>query len=154
MVITSKTKNGITLYFEVNEDVFPNEGGYYCDVYTNEDCIFVYDSFVIKKKDLDVLEQEFDFMKFAYIQQRCDNYAKDFDDMSIINGEFNEVYEAISNAYSMLNDFYTKYVYFNKNCNSTRKKQIADMFDNLGDVKEIAHEVSKHYTWDELGINN
>ena len=110
MVITSKTKNGVSLYFEVNEDVSPNEGGYYCDVYLDEDCTFVYDSFDIKKKDLDVLEQEFGFMKFAYIQQRCDNYAKNFDDMSVINSEFNEVYEAISNAYSMLNDFYTKYV--------------------------------------------
>ena len=148
MVITSKTKNGVSLYFEVNEDVSPNEGGYYCDVYLDEDCTFVYDSFDIKKKDLDVLEQEFGFMKFAYIQQCCDNYAKNFDDMSVINNEFNEVYEAISNAYSMLNDFYMKYVCFNKNCNSTRKKQIADMFDNLGDVKEIAHEVAEHYTWD------
>ena len=149
MVITSKTKNGVSLYFEVNEDVSPNEGGYYCDVYRDEDCVFVYDSFVIKKKELDVLEQEFDFMKFAYIKQCCDNYAKNFDDMSIINTEFNEVYEAISNAYSMLSEFYMKYVCFNKNCNTTRKTQIADMFDNLGDVKEIAHEVAEHYTWDK-----
>ena len=143
MVITSKTKNGVSLYFEIKEDVSPNEGGYCCDVYQDEDCIFVHDSFVIRNEDLSCAENEAEFIQIC-----CDNYAKNFDDMRIINTKFNEVYEAISNTYSMLNEFYIKYIFFNKNCNAIRKKQIADMLDKLGDVKEIAHEVAEHYTWD------
>lgn len=138
MVTTSETENGVRLYFKINE----NEGEYNCNVYLDVDSIFEYDSFVIKKKDLNVLGHEFEF-----IQQYCDNYAKNFDDMSIISNEFNEVYESISNAYSMLKEFYIKYIFFNKNCNSTRKAQIADMFDKLGSVKETAHEVAERYTW-------
>ena len=138
MVTTSETKNGVKLYFKINE----NEGGYNCNVYLDVDSIFEYDSFVIKKKDLNVLGHEFDF-----IQQYCDNYAKNFDDMSIISNEFNEVYNSISDSYSLLSNFYANHIHF-KNGNTSVRDKIKELFEKMGEIKEIAHEVAEHYTWD------
>ena len=46
------TKNGIALFISLCDDVEPNKGGYYCEVYLDEDGITEFDNFVIHKEDL------------------------------------------------------------------------------------------------------
>jgi hypothetical protein len=142
-MITVETKNGLTLYINVCEDITPNEGGYFCEVYLDKDVTFEYDNFVIRNEDLSCAEN-----KDEFIQICCENYANNFDDMPILNKRFNKVYNSISNAYSLLSDFYTNHIHF-KNGNTSVRDNIKELFEKMGDIKEIAHEVAEHYAWDK-----
>jgi hypothetical protein len=145
-MITVETKNGVILYINVCNDVFPNEGGYFCEVYLNKDDEFEYDNFVIRNEDLICAESEAEFIQIC-----CENYANNFDDMRILNNRFNKVYNSISDAYSLLSDFYTNHIYFKNGNTSVRDKikemKIKELLEKMGDIKEIAHDII-------LGISN
>jgi len=145
-MITVETKNDVTLYINVCKDIFPNEGGYFCEVYLDKDDEFEYDNFVIRNEDLSCAENEKEFIQIC-----CENYANNFDDMPILNKRFNKIYDSISDAYSLLSDFYTNHIRFNDNTSvrdKIKKMKIKELFEKMGDIKEIAHEVAEHYTWD------
>ena len=144
-MITVETKNGVTLYINVCDDIYPNEGGYFCEVYLNIGDEFEYDNFVISNKYLSCVKIE---SKVEFIQKCCESYANNFDDMSILNKKFNEVYESISDSYGLLSDFYTNHIHF-KNGNESVRDKIKELYEKLGDIKEIAHEVAEHYAWDK-----
>ena len=145
MLLTAKTKNGVIIYISVLKDGYPNSGGYFCEVYLDRYDILEHDTFVIKKKDLESANAK---EVLEYIQKRCDEYALNMDDMRILNRKFNDVYVSLSEAYNTLSKFYMKYIYTNENCDEIHRKQMVDLFSKMGDVKEIAHEVAEHYTWD------
>jgi hypothetical protein len=144
-MIRVETKNGVTLYINVCNDIFPNEGGYFCEVYLDKDDAFEYDNFVIRNKDLSCVDID---SREEFIQICCENYANNLDDMRILNKRFNKVYNSISNAYSLLSDFYNNHIHF-KNGNTSVRDNIKDLFEKMGDIKEIAHEVAEHYAWDK-----
>jgi hypothetical protein len=144
-MIRVETKNGVTLYINVCNDIFPNEGGYFCEVYLDKDDAFEYDNFVIRNKDLSCVEID---SREEFIKICCESYANNLDDMPILNKRFNKVYNSISDAYSLLSDFYTNHIHF-KNGNTCVRDNIKDLFEKMGDIKEIAHEVAEHYTWDK-----
>lgn len=142
-MITVETKNGVTLYINVC-DIFPG-GGYLCEVYLNKDDEFEYDTFFIHNEELSCVDID---SREEFIQICCENYANNLDDMPILNKRFNKVYNSISDAYSLLSDFYTNHIHF-KNGNTSVRDNIKELFEKLGDIKEIAHEVAEHYTWDK-----
>lgn len=66
------------------------------------------------------------------------------------NAEFNEVYEAISNAYNAISEFYMKHY-------STDQTEVDDRYarygsmnllEKMSDCKDLAHDISEHFTWD------
>ena len=142
-MIEVTTKNGVKLYISLCDDCFPNVGGYYCDVYLDEDMEQECDNFVIHKEDLDCVVN-----KNEYIHMCCENYAKGFDDMPILNKEFNKIYDLISNANDAIDEFYMSHIAFNKNCTEKEKTDMAELWDKMAWVKEQAHEIAEHYTWD------
>ena len=142
-MIEVKTKNGVELFITLCDDIDDNKGGYFCQVYLDEDCSEDYDYFVIHKEDLECCENEDE-----YIQICCENYAKGFDDAPILNEKMNEIYDAVNNAYDLINDFYLKHIFSNTNCSGIDKALVSDLFDKMGNVKEFAHELAEHYTWD------
>lgn len=137
------SKNGVELFITLCDDCDENEGGYFCRVYLDEDCSEDYDYFVIHKEDLDCVINEDE-----YIQICCENYARGFDDAPILNEKMNEIYDAVNNAYDLINDFYLKHIFAYSNCSEADKVLVSDLFDKMGNVKEYAHELAEHYTWD------
>jgi hypothetical protein len=70
-------------------------------------------------------------------------------EMTIRNKEFNEIYDIISNASAMLDEFYIKHIFANEKCNDKDEiANVAELLDKLGNVKELAHGIAEHYTWD------
>ena len=65
-----------------------------------------------------------------------------------LNLRMNATYDAVNNAYEHICNFYLENVVFNSNCNDAVKQQFKDLFNKMGAVKEIAHELAEHYTWD------
>ena len=142
-MIEVKTKNGVELFITLADDCGENKGGYFCRVYLDENIRNDYDYFVIHKEELECTNDE-----DAYIQLCCENYAKGFDDAPILNEKMNEIYDAVNNAYDLINDFYLKHIFSNTNCSGIDKALVGDLFDKMGNVKEYAHELAEHYTWD------
>lgn len=72
------------------------------------------------------------------------------DNNKVLNEEFNEVYDAITDAYDKLNEFYMKHCALGQNdIENTRVHfDIVCLFDKLGNCKENAHEIAEHFTWD------
>lgn len=66
-----------------------------------------------------------------------------------LNTEFNDVYDAISDAYDKLNVFYMKHCAFSDDIdNGVTFHDLVDLFDKLGNCKETAHEIAEYFTWD------
>lgn len=142
-MIKVTTKNGLDLFIGLFDDVDPNKGGYYCEVYLDEgDCLNI-DNFVIHKDDLDCFED-----RQEGIETHCKVYAEHFDDMPYLNREFNEIYQKVSDAYDLINNFHLKHIFFNKRCNPAHREEMATLLDKMGEVKELAHNIAEHYTWD------
>lgn len=142
-MIKVTTQNGLDLFIGLFDDVEPNKGGYYCEVYLDEgDCLDI-DNFVIHKEDLDCFEN-----RDAGIDTICEAYAKEFDDMPYLNREFNEIYQKVSDAFDSINEFYLKHIFFNKRCNPAHREEMAKLFNKMGEIKELAHDIAEHYTWD------
>lgn len=140
-MISGITKNGVKLYVTFVEDVFPNEGGYYCEIYLDDSCCNEVDNFVIHPFELIDGKTPEDVAK-TYIEN-------EFDDMPILCKEFNKAYDTISDAFDLINEFYINHIFFNKRCNPDHREAMAELFDKMGNVKEIAHEIAEHYTWDD-----
>lgn len=67
-----------------------------------------------------------------------------------LNTEFNEVYEAISNAYNAINEFYMKNIWTEQNDNDSYSKcSTMNLLEKMGDCKELAHDIAEHFTWDK-----
>ena len=139
-MIIGTTKNGVKLYVTFVEDVFPNECGYYCEVYLDDSCCEEIDNFVIHPFELVDGKTPEDVAK-TYIEN-------EFDDMPILCKEFNKAYDTISDAFDLINEFYINHIFFNKRCNPDHREAMAELFDKLGNVKDIAHEIAEHYSWD------
>ena len=139
-MISGTTKNGVKLYVTFVEDVFPNECGYYCEVYLDDSCCEEIDNFVI---------HPFDLIDGKTPKDVAKEYIAEYDDMPILSNKFNTIYDVISNAYDLVNDFYLKHIFFNERCNPDHKEEMVELFDKIGNIKEIAHEIAEHYTWDE-----
>lgn len=139
-MISGTTKNGVKLYVTFVEDVFPNECGYYCEVYLDDSCCEEIDNFVI---------HPFMLVDGKTPEDVAKEYIAEYDDMPILSNKFNTIYDVISNAYDLVNDFYLKHIFFNERCNPDHREEMAELFDKMGSVKEIAHEIAEHYTWDD-----
>ena len=65
--------------------------------------------------------------------------------------EFNEVYEAITNAYNAISEFYIKNFWANQNDNDDRyaKYRTLYLLEKMGDCKDLAHDIAEHFTWDK-----
>ena len=143
-MIKVQTKNGVELFISLLDDIGENAGGYFCQVCLDEDGEQEYDYFVIHIEDLNCVEN-----KDEYIQICCENYANGFDDAPILNEKMNEIYDAVNNTYDLINDFYLRHIFSNSNCSGIDKVLVSDLFDKMGSVKEYAHELAEHYTWDK-----
>lgn len=140
-MISGVTKNGVKLYVTFVEDVFPNECGYYCEIYLDDSCCNEVDNFVIHPFELVDGKTPEDVAK-TYIEN-------EFDDMPILCKEFNKAYDTISDAFDLINEFYINHIFFNKRCDPDHREAMVELFDKLGNVKNIAHEIAEHYTWDD-----
>ena len=138
------TKNGVELFITLCDDCDENKGGYFCQVYLDEDCSEDYDYFVIHKEELECTNDE-----DAYIQFCCEEYAKGFDDMPILNKEFNEIYDIISDVHEKVDTFYCNHFFCNTNVDSITKENFTELMKRMDSVREMAHELAEHYTWDK-----
>lgn len=136
-MITVQTKNGVNLYITLTADCGENTGGYYCEVYLNEDDlgVFEFDNFVIHNDDTRTIEE------------CCIDYAKGVDDSSLLNKEMNKNYEKFVDAYDHIQEFYQKHIIFNCE-DSAIRQQFADLMETLDKAREQVHEITEHYTWD------
>ena len=68
-----------------------------------------------------------------------------------MNTEFNEVYEAITNAYNAINEFYINHyaLELTSNDDCSTKYNVMKLFEMLSDSKELAHDIAEHFTWDK-----
>lgn len=136
------TKNEIALFISLCDDVEPNKGGYYCEVYLDEDCITEFDNFVIHKEDLDCFENEDNG-----IEVLCEEYARGVDDMLILNKKFNTICDLIKDADAMGNDFYMRHILYNKNmdANSDLFAKMSKLQMMLAEIKALSHDVAGYY---------
>ena len=136
------TKNGIALFISLCDDVEPNKGGYYCEVYLDEDCITEFDNFVIHKEDLDCFENEDNG-----IEVLCEEYARGVDDMPILNKKFNTICDLIKDADAMGNDFYMRHILYNKNIDvdSNLFSKMSKLQMMLAEIKALSHDVAGYY---------
>lgn len=144
-MIKTTTKNGVSLFISLCDDVEPNEGGYYCEVYLDEDCNEDFDNFVIHKEDLDCFENEDNGIKVL-----CEEYTRGVDDMPILNKKFNAIYDLIGDLDSKVGDFYGKHILYNKNMdvNSDLFSQTSKLLIMFSEIKCLAHDIAERYTWD------
>lgn len=144
-MIKTTTKNGVSLFISLCDDVEPNKGGYYCEVYLDEDCNEEFDNFVIHKEDLDCFVNEDNG-----IEVLCEEYARGVDDMPILNKKFNAIYDLIGDLDSKVGDFYGKHILYNKNMdvNSDLFSQTSKLLMMFSEIKCLAHDIAERYTWD------
>ena len=131
-----RTKNGVKLYISFTDDCGENEGGYFCQVYLDEDFNNEYDTFVINRFD------------DRTIDECCVAYANEVDDMPIINKKMNKVYESISDSYMNAFQFYIQHIAINKNATQSEKNNFQELIDKMVEVNTLAQEIADHYTWD------
>ena len=90
-----------------------------------------------------------DSYKMKYSKPNPNFIYKKKDIGKVLNEEFNEVYDAISDAYDKLNEFYMKHCAFCEDIENTPIYfDIVSLFDKLGNCKENAHEIVEYFTWD------
>ena len=135
-MITVMTKNGVKLFISLTDDCDDNKGGYFCQVYLNEDDMIEYDNFVIHRDDNRTIEE------------CCIAYANEFDDMPIINKKMNDVYESISESYMTAIQFYLQHIAMNINVSQSEKDNFKELIYKMVDVKTLAQEITEHFTWD------
>lgn len=136
------TKNGIALFISLCDDVEPNKGGYYCEVYLNEDGITEFDNFVIHKEDLFSFEN-----KSEGIISLCEVYANGVDDMPILNKKFNTICYLIRDTDAMANDFYMQHILCNRNmdADSDLFKKMSKLQMMLAEIKALSNDVAGYY---------
>lgn len=144
-MIKTTTKNGVLLFISLCDDVEPNKGGYYCEVFLDEGGVEEFDNFVIHKEDLDCFEN-----KENGINVLCDEYTRGVDDMPILNKKFNAIYDLIGDVDSQVSDFYGKHILYNKNVDlhSNLFGQTSRLLMMVSEIKCLAHDIAERYTWD------
>ena len=144
-MIKATTKNGVELFITLCDDCDENKGGYYCEVYLDEDMEEDFDNFVIHKEDLDCFENEDDGIKVL-----CEEYTRGVDDMPILNKKFNAIYNLIGDVDSQVSDFYGKHILYNKNMDvhSELFGQTSRLLMKVSEIKCLAHDIAERYTWD------
>ena len=77
-------------------------------------------------------------------------YNENTDKGKLLNQEFNEVYNAISDAYDKMSEFYMKHCALGQNDIDSGfvMCDLCEIWDSLGKCKNIGHEVAEHFTWD------
>ena len=134
------TKNGVALFISLCDDVEPNKGGYYCEVYLDEDGITEFDNFVIHKEDLDCFEN-----KNEAIILHCEAYANGVDDIPILNKKFSTICDLIKDADAMGNDFYMRHILYNKNMSKNNSGRVSGKSHNPQQLNHYANQ--KFYTY-------
>ena len=136
------TKNGVALFISLCDDVEPNKGGYYCEVYLDEDGITEFGNFVIHKEDLDCFEN-----KNEAIILHCEAYANGVDDIPILNKKFSTICDLIKDADAMGNDFYMRHILYNKNIDvdSNLFSKMSKLQMMLAEIKALSHDVAGYY---------
>lgn len=68
----------------------------------------------------------------------------------ILNTEFNEIYNLISDVDNMVDAFYTKHILYNKDvdANSDIFSQVSKLQMMMSEVKCLSHDIAEHFTWD------
>jgi hypothetical protein len=70
-------------------------------------------------------------------------------EMTIRNKEFNEIYDIISNASAMVDEFYIKHIFANEKCDDKDEiENVVALRDKISSLKALAHGIAEHYTWD------
>ena len=132
-MITVQTKNGFNLYIALTADCDENAGGYYCEVYLEDNVdSFEYDNFVIHNDDKRTIEE------------CCIEYAKGVDDSMMLNKKMNEVYEKFADAYDHIQEFCLEHVNF-KCDNSAIRQRFAYMKESLDKAMLLMFEIVEHY---------
>lgn len=68
---------------------------------------------------------------------------------TIRNKEFNEIYDIISDASAMVDEFYIKHIFANEKCDDKDEiENVVALRDKLSSLKALAHSIVEHYTWD------
>ena len=65
-----------------------------------------------------------------------------------LNKEFNKIYDLISDVHEKVDTFYCKYFFCNINADNTIKEQFTELIKRMDSVREQAHEIAEHFTWD------
>ena len=82
-MVKATDKLGQTVYVTCTDDCEPNEGGYYCEVYADEDLMYDLDFFCVHPEDCDCSD---DNAVEAYIQEfiaeECEFDLSDYEEWS------------------------------------------------------------------------
>lgn len=137
-MVRVRTKNGVTLFISVIDDCGENRGGYYCQVYLDENDEFEYDNFVINNFDNRTIEE------------CCIAYANEVDDIPIIIERMDEIFWKFSDSYAMASHFYLNHIAFNHNTKQSEKDKFLkdkfiDMMVKMKDAKNLTQEITEHY---------
>ena len=76
-MITTKDKAGQTVYITYIEDCGENEGGFYCETYSDEDCDCKIDDFCIYPEDIDDNEDMSYRDRINAVEYLCRHYYDD-----------------------------------------------------------------------------
>ena len=77
-------------------------------------------------------------------------YNENIDKGKLLNTEFNEIYNLISDVDNMVDMFFTKHILYNKDMKADSKifEQVTRLQMMMSEVKCLSHEVAEHFTWD------
>ena len=77
-------------------------------------------------------------------------YNENTDKGKILNQEFNEIYNLISDVNNMVDMFYAERILYNKDIdvNSDIFSQVSKLQMMMSEVKCLSHDIAEYFTWD------
>lgn len=77
-------------------------------------------------------------------------YNENIDKGKILNQEFNEIYNLISDVNNMVDMFYAERILYNKDidANSDIFSQVSKLQMMMSEVKCLSHDIAEYFTWD------
>jgi hypothetical protein len=77
-------------------------------------------------------------------------YNKNIDKGKILNQEFNEIYNLISDVDNLVDMFYVEHILYNKDidANSDIFSQVSKLQMMMSEVKCLSHDIAEYFTWD------
>lgn len=77
-------------------------------------------------------------------------YNADTEGGKILNQEFNEIYNLISDVNNMVDMFYAERILYNKDidANSDIFSQVSKLQMMMSEVKCLSHDIAEYFTWD------
>jgi hypothetical protein len=68
----------------------------------------------------------------------------------ILNTQFNEIYNLISDVDNMVDMFYAEHILYNKDidANSDIFSQVSKLQMMMSEVKCLSHDIAEYFTWD------